>query len=113
MDVWIYEIEVSAPLNVSGWDVAARDGDIGKIDEATYENRRGCLIVDTGWWIFGKKRMIPAGTVTTIDPDDRKVHVALTKDDIKNAPDYDEQRRDNDDFRREHEDYYARYATGR
>ena len=60
-----------------------------------------CLVVDTGFWIFGKKRMIPAGVV----PRDRrrranKVFVAMTKDQIKQAPDYDEER---------HRDRRARY----
>ena len=27
------------------------------------------LVVDTGFWIFGKKRLIPAGVVTHVDPD--------------------------------------------
>ena len=47
-------------------------------------------MVDTGFWIFGKKRMIPAGVVRAIDVDEKKVFVAMTKDEIKGAPDYDD-----------------------
>ena len=45
--------------DLTGWDVEATDGHIGKVDEATYEDASSCLVVDTGFWIFGKKRMIP------------------------------------------------------
>ena len=44
------------------------------------------LVVDTGFWIFGKKRVIPAGTVRRVDDEDRKVYVDMTKDQIKSAP---------------------------
>ena len=62
-------------------------------------------MVDTGFWIFGKKRLIPAGVVTRVDHADRKVYVSMTKDQIKNAPDYDEAMTVNDDA------YYDKYGT--
>jgi hypothetical protein len=34
--------------------------------------------------------MVPAGVVKAIDPDERRILVACTKDDVKSAPDYDE-----------------------
>ena len=46
-----------------GYDVEATDGHIGKIDEASTETDRNYLVVDTGFWIFGKKRLVPAGVV--------------------------------------------------
>src|SRR4051812_35748073 len=85
----------STPLrqtDVSGFDVEARDGHIGKVDEATYETGASYLVVDTGFWIFGKKRMIPAGLVERVDPEERKVYLSVTKDEVKNAPDYDPDR---------------------
>ena len=47
------------------------------------ETSRQYLVVDTGFWIFGKKRLIPAGVVDRVDHDDRKVYVSMTKDQIK------------------------------
>ena len=69
--------------DVTGYDVEAADGHIGKVDEATDEPQSRRLVVDTGLWIFGKKRMIPAGGVQRIDPDGKKVFVGMTKDQIK------------------------------
>ena len=47
--------------DLDGFDVEATDGHIGKIFEATYETGRACFLVDTGHWIFGALRLIPAG----------------------------------------------------
>ena len=92
MDIYVFRADIVAtapPPDVTGWDVEATDGHIGKVDEATYENRSGCLVVDTGFWIFGKQRLLPGGVVTAIDPDEKKVYVGMSKADIKSAPDYD------------------------
>lgn len=107
MDIYTYRVGVFVPMegaqeqnqlpDVTGFDVEATDGSIGKIDEATRDEGSSCVVVDTGFWIFGKKRMIPAGVVSRIDPDEKKVYVTMTKDQIKNAPDYDETRHRDDE----------------
>jgi len=48
-------------------------------------------------WIFGKKRLIPAGVIRRVDDEERKVHVSMTKDQIKSAPDFEMQDRDDRD----------------
>jgi hypothetical protein len=45
--------------------------------------------------------MLPAGVVQGVDEDDRKVFVSCSKDEIKQAPDYDEQRRNDAGYRRD------------
>ena len=96
--------------DLSGFDVEAIDGHIGKVDAdtatATGTTGNGCLVVDTGFWIFGKKRMIPAGVVQRIDDEARKIYIGLTKDEVKNAPDYDEVRASDDTYRSQVGDYY-------
>ncbi len=47
-------------------------------------------MVDTGPWIFGRKVVLPARAVESIDLDNRKVAVRLTKDQIKGSPELDE-----------------------
>src|SRR5215207_7565150 len=74
--------------DVVGFDVEATDGHIGKVDEATYDTGGSYLVADTGWWIFGKKRVIPAGLVERVDSQKRVVHLRVSKDVIKDAPDY-------------------------
>ena len=90
-DIWTYSNEyTSKPLNLDGFEVNATDGDIGKVDEATYDVGASFIVVDTGPWIFGKKVLLPAGVIQDIDLDNEKVLVRLTKDQIKNAPELDE-----------------------
>ena len=98
--------------NLAGFDVEATDGSIGKIDEASNETSASCFVVDTGFWIFGKKRLVPAGVVQEIDPADRKVYVSMIKDQIKNAPDYDPDRHNRAprEYRDELGDYYQPYT---
>jgi hypothetical protein len=91
--MWDYSDAMGKALDLVGYDVEATDGSIGKIDEASNEAGSAYLVVDTGFWIFGKKRMIPAGVVQRVDENEHKVFVTLTKDDIKAAPDFKDQDR--------------------
>ena len=107
-NVWNYRDPLSRDIDahdIVGYDVEATDGSIGKIDRASTDTSHRYLVVDTGFWIFGKKRMIPAGVVTQVDHDDRRVFVSMTKDQIKSAPDLDEQRASYDD------EYYETHGT--
>jgi hypothetical protein len=90
-DLWTYRDDTMAkPMDIEGFDVAASDGDIGTIDEATYDVGAAYVVVDTGPWIFGRKVLLPAGAIERIDLDNRKVAVRLTKDQIKSSPELDE-----------------------
>ena len=88
-DAWNYRESTGISArqdDLTGFKVHAVDGDIGKIDEATREVGAGYIVVDTGPWIFGRKVMLPAGTVERVDWDDKSVHVDRTKDQIKDSP---------------------------
>jgi hypothetical protein len=89
-----------------GYSVEATDGDIGKVDELSTETGRGSLVVDTGPWIFGKKRLIPASSVRSVDHTNKTVRVSLSKDQIKNAPDCDSARLTDSSYFDEHGTYY-------
>lgn len=109
-DLWTYPADSSAET-LDRFEVEATDGDIGKVDEATYEVGSSYIVVDTGPWILGRKVLLPAGVIERIDLDNRKVQVRLTKDQIKNSPEFDP---DSEDFRSEPYrerigSYYATY----
>ncbi|MFI5485412.1 PRC-barrel domain-containing protein [Micromonospora echinaurantiaca] len=90
-DPWRYRDDAGVTgADLVGYKVEASDGGIGKVDRASHEVNSSYLVVDTGPWIFGKKVMIPAGTVNHVDHDERKVYVDRSKDQIKAAPEYDE-----------------------
>ena len=112
-EMWSYRAESFAdgPEGLAGYDVDATDGRIGSVDEATYEIGGSYLVVDTGGWIFGTKVMLPAGTIERIDHQQRKVFVARTQDEIKQAPEFDEQIVKDPDYRQRLGDYYGRPAS--
>ncbi|MFJ4776129.1 PRC-barrel domain containing protein [Streptomyces sp. NPDC088762] len=89
-NVWAYRVTVGriADVDLSGYKVEATDGSIGKVDKHSDEAGSAYLVVDTGPWIFGKEVLLPAGTVIGIDGEEKKVHVGLTKEQIKNAPEF-------------------------
>jgi hypothetical protein len=102
-NLWRYRETFDSTRDLVGYDVEATDGHIGKVDKATRETSRNYLVVDTGFWIFGRKRLIPAGVIDRVDHENRKVFVRMTKDEIKNAPDFDDQQEASYD-----NDYYDR-----
>jgi hypothetical protein len=107
VEMWTFRESTVDAANLVGYSVEARDGGIGKIDEATGEAGRSQLIVDTGPWIFGKKVMLPAGVIDRVDPDTETVFVSRSKDEIKNAPEFDpDLHRDDDEYRNRLGGYY-------
>jgi hypothetical protein len=100
--------DAPAGLDLVGYSVEAVDGGIGKVDEATYEASHSYIVVDTGPWIFGKKVLLPAGVVDRVDDLAETVYVDRPKDEIKNAPEFDESRYRDDDYREELGGYYSR-----
>jgi hypothetical protein len=93
---------------LDGFSVEATDGSIGKIDESTYDVGASYVVVDTGPWIFGKKVMLPAGVIDRVDYDDEAVFVVLTKEQIKNAPEFDEAGYRDDAYRSQLGAYYSK-----
>ena len=66
--MWDYSESMGTmSMDLAGYDVEATDGGIGTIDEASNEAGSAYFVVDTGFWIFGKKRMLPAGVVRLLD----------------------------------------------
>ncbi|MFG2138325.1 PRC-barrel domain containing protein [Streptomyces sp. NPDC048650] len=69
-----------------GYGVEALDGSIGKVDKHSDEVDSQHLVVDTGPWLIGRRVVLPAGVVTGIDEDEKKVFVGRTKEEVEGAP---------------------------
>ena len=111
-DMYIYAEPRWSTLDLSGFSVEALDGAIGNVDEATHEVGSGSLIVDTGPWILGRKVMLPATFISQVDENDRRVWVNLSKDQIKNGPEFDESSLNNAAYRDELATYYSTIEPG-
>jgi hypothetical protein len=106
VDVWTFRAPV-ADIDLTGFEVEAEDGKIGKVDEATYEKGGSCIVVDTGPWIFGKKVMIPAWAIESVDPEEQVVRVDRVKDEISAAPEFDPSGYADQEYRLRLASYYA------
>lgn len=92
--MWAFDDAMGhAPLDLAGFDVEATDGPIGTIDETSNRVDAAHVVVVTGASLFGKKRLIPAGLVRLVNENARTVHVSLSLDQIKSAPDFHDQDR--------------------
>jgi hypothetical protein len=113
VELWTFGIEKPgidlSTIDLTGFKVEAADGSIGKVDEATYDAAGSFVVVDTGPWIFGKKVMLPAGMIRDIDLDTETIFVNLAKDEIKNAPEFDEETYHDQNYR----DKLGQYYSGR
>jgi len=72
-----------------GYHIVASDGEIGHaddflVDEAAWTLRY--VVVDTSNWIGGRSVLIAASAIARVDSPNRKIHVALTRDAIRNGP---------------------------
>jgi hypothetical protein len=106
--LWNYPTAMSpTTLDLVDYEVEARDGSIGTVDEATTEVDAAHLVVDTGTWIFGRKVIIPAGLVAEVDESAKRVWIDLTKDQIKQSPELDESRTMDADYRGALGTYYG------
>jgi hypothetical protein len=70
-----------------GFEVKGRDGTIGKVEHVSYAGT--CVIVSTSR-LFGRKHVIPAGSVERIDTESKTIFVDLASEDVENSPEYDD-----------------------
>jgi hypothetical protein len=109
-ELWTFTIATPgidlSTVDLTDFAVEARDGGIGKVDEATHEAGGSFIVVDTGPWILGKKVVLPAGVIRDVDLDAEMVFVDLTKDEIKNAPEFDEKTYREPSYRNDLGEYY-------
>jgi hypothetical protein len=117
-DIWSYRgerdlgVDIARGVDITGFAVEALDGTIGKVDEASYDVGASQIVVDTGPWIFGKKVLLPAGVIDRIDLEDEKIYVHRTKDQIKNAPEYDDSLAGDESYRGSLDSYYSEGGAG-
>jgi hypothetical protein len=118
VELWTYRdrtqlgFDPTSGRDITGYGVEALDGSIGKIDKANNDVGQSYVIVDTGPWIFGKKVMLPAGVIQRVDENDETVWVNRTKDQIKDAPEYDDSMMGDTGYHDELGSYYGPGGTG-
>lgn len=85
------DLHLRSANKVTGYHIEATDGGVGHvedfiIDDETWEIRY--LVVDTRNWLPGKKVLISPRWIDRVSWNDSKVYVSLSREAIKNAPEY-------------------------
>jgi hypothetical protein len=109
---WAYRDTSWHSADLTDYAIEALDGEIGKVDKDTFEVGGSYLIVDTGPWIFGRKVMLPAGVVSGVDHQNKRVFVDRMKDQIKNAPEFDDTMLEDLKYRENLGTYYGEEGPG-
>ena len=112
VDIWTYRQQSDDAPDLIGYQVEALDGSIGKVDEASNAVGASYVVVDVGRWIFGKQVMLPAGVVSRVDIVNQKLYVDRTKEQVKNAPEFDSSRAEDRGFRGQLGSYYEAGGAG-
>lgn len=83
--------DLRSAAEVDGYHVAARDGDIGHIDDFLIDDADWTLrflVADTRNWLPGRKVLVAPAWTRGIDWSDQKLLVDADRDTIKQAPEY-------------------------
>ena len=113
MEVWTYRDSTVRGLDLTGFEVEALDGMLGRVERTASEATGGYLVVDAGSLApLGGRVLLPGGVVDTVDLDSERVFVRLTREQIRSAPAYDWRapfgQRERDEFGA----YYGATTTG-
>ncbi len=106
-----YDPYLRSSREVVGYDIEALDGNIGHVETFLVDDgnwRIRYLIVDTRNWLPGKKVLVAPEWMDRINWNDKKVHVSLTQDVIKNSPEYDKSMTLSPSYEEELFDHYNR-----
>lgn len=88
-----YSNEIFDGQDIKAFDVYAEDDRVGLVDNLLIDQKEGrfrYFIVDAGFWIIGKKVLLPIG-LTRIDYRNKHVYApGLTKQQVKDLPEFSE-----------------------
>ena len=106
------DVHLRSTANVTGYDIQATDDSIGHVKDFIFDDESWAiryLVVDTrNWWPGGKKVLLATRWIDRIDWADKTVYTKLTRDQIKNSPEYDETEPVNRDYEERLHDSYGR-----
>jgi uncharacterized protein (TIGR02271 family) len=103
-------------VNLDSYSVYSGNDRIGSVDDVLVDDsgRFRYLVVDTGFWIFGKKILLPIG-LAHFNYDDNRINVdGLTREQVQNLPDFKEaQLHEYDDYEERTRQTYTPLASRR
>jgi uncharacterized protein YrrD len=105
------ESHLRSMREVMGYHIQAVDGEIGHVDDFVFQDETWInryMVVDTRNWLPGRKVLVSPLWIQEIDWQDRKVHVNMMQESIRQAPEFDATEPVNRDYEVRLFDYYGR-----
>jgi hypothetical protein len=89
-DIWTFSDRATAIIDLTGFEVEATDGKVGRVNRSIGATGSQHLVVDAQP-TFGLARtvIIPAGLVDSVDTDGRRLRINRRQQDLQSAPAYD------------------------
>lgn len=100
---------------ITGYHLHARDGEMGHVEDFLFDDKDWSIrfvAVDTRNLWAGKWVLAPPSWIKAIHWEDRKVHLDVDMDDLRNAPPYDPHQPVSDEYAKQLARYYEMYAYG-
>ena len=86
------DVHLRSTQEVTNYYIEANDGDIGHVDDFIIDDENWTIryvVVDTRNWWPGKKVLVSPEWIRSVSWTDSRVYVDLSRDTIKNGPEYD------------------------
>ena len=99
---------------VTGYHIHAADGEIGHVDDFLLEDADWTirfLVADTKNWWPGKRVLISPASAATIDWTERTMNLTVSRQTIKDSPEFDETTTVDQAYERRFHDYYNDIGT--
>ncbi len=88
------DVHLRSSAHVKGYDIQATDDSIGHVSDFIFDDESWALryfVVDTrNWWPGGKRVLISPQWIKEISWDKGSVSVLMTREQVRNAPEFDE-----------------------
>ena len=78
--------------DLGGYVIHASDGEVGRVGRDDIATGASYLLVKTGPWILGRTVLLPASVIERVDHANQALYVKCTREVIKDAPEYHEDR---------------------
>jgi sporulation protein YlmC with PRC-barrel domain len=105
------DVHLRSADEVRGYHIQGSDDAIGHVDDLIVDDETWAvryLVVDTSNWWFGKKVLIAPAWASSVSWYERKVHLAMTRQAIKDSPEWNASSEIERDFETRLYDYYGR-----
>jgi sporulation protein YlmC with PRC-barrel domain len=107
------DVHLRSASEVRGYHIQGSDGAIGHVDDFIIDDETWVvryLVIDTKNWWFGKKVLVAPHWASRVSWEERKVFVDLSRQAIKNGPEWDASAAINREYETRMYDYYGRPA---